>query len=282
MTDTPVTAEQVAAAGITLAPGQNPDGSVAATPAAVAAPAERPAGLPAKFNTWEDMAKSYAALEAKLGTPKPALVNPATGQPAVTEPTPEVAPEVTVDAGQVAAQAAGIDMDAYTAKYAAQGGKLTDADYTELAAKGLSKSTVDTYIAGQAALTSQRADSLYQTLGDTVETGKARFNELAAWLGSPEGAAAVPAAHIDAANKALAGTDVAAASVVLQGLLAKFQAAEGASPNLLASTNTPGVGAQDIYASFTEQVAAQSDPRYATDEAFRKAVHAKIARSTGY
>lgn len=286
------TAEQIAAAGITLAPGQNLDGTIPVvaattapgTPAVVATdPAARPAGLPEKFSTWEDMAKSYAALEAKLGTPKPALVDPATGKPAVAESAAVVeTPEVVLEAGKAAAAAADIDMDAYTDKYTAQGGKLTDADYTELAAKGLSKSVVDTYIAGQAALTTQRAETLYKTLGDTVETGKAQFNALASWLASPEGAAVVPAAHIEAANKALAGTDVAAASVVLQGLLAKFGAAEGTSPTLLTSTNTPSAGPSDQYATFTEQVAAQSDPRYATDEAYRTAVMAKIVRSTSY
>jgi hypothetical protein len=37
------------------------------TPSSVAEPSARPEGLPEKFNTWEDMAKSYGELSTKIG-----------------------------------------------------------------------------------------------------------------------------------------------------------------------------------------------------------------------
>lgn len=43
-----------------------------ATPAGDKPAGERPAGLPEKFNSWEELAKSYGELEKKLGEPKPA------------------------------------------------------------------------------------------------------------------------------------------------------------------------------------------------------------------
>lgn len=287
----------ITATTVALAPGQNADGTFSETPntsnvaAAVAAggaPGSVPDFVPEKFRSAADpmkaMAEAYAALEAKLGASKAPtstpLNDPATGKPAVAPaetPSVEQAPAADPAADAAKAAEAGVDLDAYTQKFNDQGGKLTPEDYAALASKGLNQATVDNYIAGQVALGAQRTAALYDSIG-----GQDKFTELATWLASEEGAAQVTSAQIDAANKALAGTDVAVASVVLQGLMAKMQGAVGVQPTLLKSTNQPGTGPSDSYASFSEQVAAQSDPRYATDPAYREAVIAKINRSNGY
>ena len=61
----------------------------------------KPEGLPEKFNSVEDLAKSYAELEKKLGEPKPQET---------PEPKQEEAKSDDLEIAQKAADAAGLNM----------------------------------------------------------------------------------------------------------------------------------------------------------------------------
>jgi hypothetical protein len=89
--------------------------------------ADRPAWLPEKFATAEDFAKSYAALEAKLGGGDKAPTADTT-KPATTEIP-------TADAARDQVTQAGLDFDAINAEFA-KDGKLSDATYDRLAKAG--------------------------------------------------------------------------------------------------------------------------------------------------
>ncbi|WP_026868792.1 capsid assembly protein [Inquilinus limosus] len=273
MTDTAaITAEQVAAAGIQLAPGQNPDGSFkAAPPENQQAPAaERPAGLPEKFKTVDDLIKAYAELEKKQGAqPAPKADDGVTPQVAQKEQSQEPAEEA-IKAQEKAAQDAGVDMAHYEAKFREQGGKFTEADYAELKAKGLSQETVDAYIEGRKAVATARAQEILNHIG-----GEEAFNALNAWATSEE--SGVTDAEIEAVNKALQAGG-AQAKLALDALKARMTAAEGSNPKLLGGKQ-PTTAAGDVFNSLQEQVVAQSDPRYATDPAYQAQVIAKIERS---
>ena len=81
---------------------------------------ERPEGLPEKFNSVEDMAKSYQELESKLGQPK---AEESTAEPKADENNLEIAEKAT--------QAAGLDMGALNAEYA-ENGELAQESYDAL------------------------------------------------------------------------------------------------------------------------------------------------------
>ncbi len=109
----------------------------------------RPDWLPAKLATAEDMAASYAALEAKQGGAKP--------EETPAEPTAETPAEPTVTSLEVptppaeataAVEKAGLDMNELNTEFATAG-NLSEASYAKLAAVGFDKAAVDNYVAGQ-------------------------------------------------------------------------------------------------------------------------------------
>jgi hypothetical protein len=259
--------------------------------------ATKPEGIPDKF--WDaekgevrvaDLAKAHAELERKQGQPakpveqpKPApsiyaqkalLADKGIAVEEIEKLTPEQvkakfdelsAP--VADPAKAAAEAKGVDFTKLSDEYA-QGGKLSDATYADLAAKGFDKSVVDSYIAGQVALAAQ-----YDQKGITAAGGEKQFAAMQAWA-----AANVPANELAAYNEAVASMDEGRMTLAVAGMRSRYEAANGTKPNLINGGNTPASG-DAPFQSIAEQKAAQSDPRYKTDPAYRAQVYARIAAS---
>ena len=86
-------------------------------------------------------------------------------------------------------------------------------------------------------------------------------------------------AEVKAFDAAMKGVDDAAISLAVRGLKADYQGANPTDPNLLTGdAGNVGTGGTS-YASKAEMTAAMSDPRYATDPAYRKEVERAIERS---
>lgn len=231
---------------------------------------QRPAWLPEKFESGEALAKSYAELEkafhAKGGT-KPAEP-PAT--PPATPPAPVAGiPTITPEAPkEPAAAPAGIDMAAIGAEFTTNGG-LSPETYEALAAKGMDKATVDTFIAGQQAIATRlRADIA------SVAGGEEQLNAVLAWANqnlSPEAVAAY--------NAAAATKDVGLVKLALTGIVSQFNAANPKEPTFVkGGSNAPPTADGALpWSSNAEMIAAINDPRYAKDPAYRKMVEARHA-----
>ena len=80
----------------------------------------KPEGLPEKFNSVEDLAKSYAELEAKLGTNKE--------QPVKEETPVQETQKGELDIAENVVENAGLDMNSLADEYA-ENGKLNDESY---------------------------------------------------------------------------------------------------------------------------------------------------------
>lgn len=238
---------------------------VDSTPAVPATPADpnRPAWLPEKFKTAEDMAKSYKELETKLGTPKveaPSAepAKPAAGVPQVTTP----------DAAAKTVQDAGLDMAALSTEYN-KDGALSQTTYDALAAKGIPKATVDLYIEGQKARVEQYTNTLAEGVG-----GRDKLNTLLLWAGT-----AVDAKEIESINTTLTSGNEALSKTVLAGLQARYVAAVGQDPTLVTGAEgVRGTGPQ-AFKSSAEVVAAMRDARYKTDPAYRAEVAKRLETS---
>lgn len=211
--------------------------------------AERPAGLPEKFASWEDMAKAYSELEKKQGQ---------------TTTTPEV-PANAQDA-QAQVEALGLDFNAFSAEYAANG-ELSQATYDALAKAGVPKEIVDAYVAGQEAQAAQMIESVQSEFG-----GPEAYGQMVNWA-----AANMSKAEVTAFNKVMDGGDLGSIKLAISGLQARFKSAVGDEPNLLNGGN--GNTDVDAFRSTAEITSAMSDPRYAKDPAYRAEVQAKIGRS---
>lgn len=211
---------------------------------------DRPDWLPEKFSSPEEMAKSYASLEAKMS-----------GQSEVTEeaPTTEDAVEALSDVG--------LDFDALSNEYYAEGG-LSDEAYETLAKAGIPESIVNQYISA----TEQAQDASRNEVMNSVG-GEEEYNSMLEWASDN-----LSDAEIDSFNKAVSSQDYDTINLAVKGLSAMRGNSTGMEPkrNLSGAVGSDAGGA---YNSVAEMMTDMNDPRYAKDPAFRSKVEGKLSRS---
>ena len=220
-------------------------------------PADRPEGLPEKFNSVEDLAKSYAELESKLGAKAP--------EPQESTETPNENSN-QLEIAEQATEAAGLDLQKLSDEYAANG-TLKDSDYEALEKAGIARNYVDSFIAGQQALVTQQRAAVFNLVG-----GEEVYTSMTNWAASN-----LDAAQKDAYNNAMNSGNNETINLAVMGLKAQYENAVGTSPNLVqgkaASTAEQG------YESWAQVTEAMKDSRYQTDDAYRQSVQRKIDNS---
>ena len=218
---------------------------------------QRPEGLPEKFSSVEDLAKSYQELESKLG-------GSSEEESTSTEETTTESAESNQEAVE---NVIGVDaFDKYSTEYADNEGKLTDDSYKELQEKyNFSRELVDSFIKGQEALTSIDLDDVYSTVG-----GEQQYKGLMGWA-----AENLPEAEVEAYNNTVQNADISTIKMTLQGLNARYQQT-GSSPNLITGTGKVSAGG---YESKAQMISDMSKPEYKTDGAFRDMVERKLANT---
>jgi hypothetical protein len=235
------------------------DGTTPAAEPVVEDP-ERPAWLPAKFKTAEDMAKAYGELSTKLGEAPPEV------PPADAAVVPPVA-DATVD--QAAADLAGKGLElADFSKEFAETGALSEESYSKLKAAGYPEDLVNSYIEGQKARQDLFATSVKASVG-----GDANFTSMVEWA-----AASLTQGELNAYNSAINSGDQENAKLAVLGLYQKFTDARPAEPRLIPGGPSQGASA-DVYESIAQMQVDMRDPRYKADPAFRAKVSAKLGRS---
>lgn len=215
---------------------------------------ERPAWLPEKFATPEDMAKSYTELETKLGAPK----TPDTPDPVVEPKSPTDTPTALVDAG--------FDLKALGTEFTENGGKLTDATMEKLAAKGIDKAAVETYATAAKAAAQGIVAEFAKAAG-----GEAQLEAVNKWAASN-----LPADEIEAYNSILDQGNKLSSKMAFDGLLSRYTAANGTEPTLVGGGSAPVASGALPFASQGQLVAAMSNPKYATDAAYRDEVAKRL------
>jgi hypothetical protein len=214
----------------------------------------KPEGLPDKFKTVEEMAKSYSELEAKLGTNKEAEVK-------VDAPKTE-----DLEIADKAVAEAGLDMNTLTEEYS-KDGKLADTSYEALQKAGIPKEYVDQFIQGQKAMSDNQSADIKSVVG-----GAEAYTEMSNWA-----AENMNDAEKTAYNTAVNSKDLETAKLAVVGLKAKFEAVNGSEPKLVeGKISTGGV---DGYASWAQVTEAMKDPRYSKDTAYQNEVKNKLSKS---
>jgi hypothetical protein len=218
---------------------------------------DRPGWLPEKFKTPEDLAKAYGELEKKQSQGgKKDEVTPAKDEIKIPE---------TVEAEEAAAEA-GFDLDTLAQEYTENKGSLKDETYEKLEKAGFKRDQVDRYIKGQEALAQNLRNGLYDEAG-----GKEEFEAAMKWAatGLSKDEQIVYNAMVDSGN-------IEGAKLAMRGLMAKYATAEGSEPNLVSGEGAPATAGAQSFRSNTEITQAMSDPRYKTDEAYRKEVAQRL------
>ncbi len=251
----------------TITPGIEGDGDVAhvtdpavvaeaaaAATAAAAAAEARPAWLPEKFKTAEDMAASYAELEKKQS--KPAGTSTTVDNDLLidtTEPKPDAVK--------------GIDIAALEKEYNDNDG-LTDATYETLKKSGLSRDDADSIIEGRLAQGMKIRDDMATIVG-----GEEQLQQTLVWA-----KANADKSELEAYNAAVTSKDTGRIKLALRGLHAGFAAEHGITPQLV---DGEGAGRKTAigFESVDDMTTAMADPRYKASPTYRAEIAARIAAS---
>ena len=217
----------------------------------------KPEGLPEKFNSVEDLAKSYSELEKKLGDNKEA---PKEEAPKTETKTSDL------EIAEKAVESAGVNMDNLATEYNEKG-ELDTKSYEALEKAGIPKDYVNQFIEGQKAIADQQATSIKDMVG-----GADAYTEMSNWA-----AENMSEQEKTAYNTAVNSKDIETAKLAVVGLKAKFESANGNEPSLVEGKGT--ITGQDGYKSWAEVTAAMGDDRYSKDPAYQAMVQEKLAKS---
>ncbi len=150
----------------------------------------------------------------------------------------------------------------------AETGKLADESYTKLEAAGFPKDLVDQFVQGQKAVAEHARSVVFETIG-----GEKNFTAMSEWA-----AENASAADLAAYNKAVSSGDAATTKMAVEALYGRYTEAAGSAPKLLNAGETNPTGGS-TFRSWHEVQTAMGDPRYGPDDAFTRALIAKLDRS---
>ena len=224
----------------------------------------KPEGLPEKFNSVDELVKSYSELEKKLGEqsqPTEQSVDPVSKAEEKQEQ-----PKSDLDIATKAVDSAGLNMDSLAEEYA-KDGKLADGSYKSLEKAGIPKEYVDRFIAGQQAIADQQSASVKNMVG-----GAEAYDSMSEWASNN-----LSETEKQAYNTAVNSKDLEAVKLAVVGLKARYAQSTGSEPKLVEGKASPS--GEQGFASWAQVTQAMSDPRYAKDPAYQAEVKNKLANS---
>ena len=217
----------------------------------------KPEGLPEKFNSVEDLAKSYAELEKKLGEPKPQET---------PQPKQEEAKSDDLEIANKAAESAGLNMQDLQSEFDSSG-ELKAESYQALEKAGIPKEYVDQFIAGQLAMRDNLVNDVKGVAG-----GDEAYAEMMQWASDN-----LSETEKSAYNNAVNSNDIESIKLAVNGLKARYETANGIEPTLAKGKASPST--EGGYRSWAEVTEAMADPRYQKDIAYQDDVKRKIQNS---
>ena len=224
----------------------------------------KPEGLPEKFNSVDELVKSYSELEKKLGEqsqPTEQSVDPVSKAEEKQEQ-----PKSDLDIATKAVDSAGLNMETLSEEFA-KDGKLADGSYQSLEKAGIPKEYVDRFIAGQQAIADQQSATVKNLVGGTES-----YDNMSEWASQN-----LTETEKQAYNTAVNSKDLEAVKLAVVGLKARYAQSTGSEPTLVEGKASPS--AEQGFASWAQVTQAMSDPRYAKDPAYQAEVKNKLANS---
>ena len=157
-------------------------------------------------------------------------------------------------------------------------GEITDEMYKTLEDTGLSRASIDSYLAGRAAesgykteeakdLTDSEVNKIQESVG-----GPDQYRKMILWASEN-----LESNTLQTFNAMIANGNADAVQLAVNGLKAEYEAQEGYEGKML--TGKPAKASSDVFRSQAEVVKAMSDLRYERDPAYRQDVYDKLERS---
>ena len=242
--------------------------------------------LAGKFKNAEDLENAYLELQKKLGSDE------ATEEETETE-TATVDSDAYNDDGTVNYESVNtqygdklgalfqennVDPWEISKHFHETQGEITDDMYSTLEKTGLSRSSIDSYLAGRAAesgynapeqpdLTDAEVTKIHTSVG-----GEQQYSRLIDWASEN-----LEQKTLDAFNSMINNGNADAVQIAVDGLKAQYENAEGYEGKML--TGKPAKASSDVFRSQAEVVQAMSDQRYDRDPAYRQDLYDKLERS---
>jgi len=206
-----------------------------------------------KFNSQEDLIKSYQELEKKLSTttatPKTENKNPLQAQAKTEQPS------VISSVFQTAEQEFN------------ETGQLSDTTLSSLEKSGLPKQYVDNYLKGLEALGEQFQNKAY-----SITNGEEQYKAMTDWVSNN-----LTEDEIDAFNRGVASDD-ATALFTIRGMNARYSV-ESKEPKISLGQSSSSNSTGERYESVSQLKEDMKNPLYQKDPAFRQKVELKLSRS---
>tara|TARA_B100000945_G_scaffold321118_1_gene333955 strand:- start:14 stop:871 length:858 start_codon:yes stop_codon:yes gene_type:complete len=243
--------------------------------------------LAGKFKNAEDLENAYLELQKKLGSDE-------------SQPDEKEKPETTITEDNTYNEDGTVNYESVNEQYGDKlgalfqennvdpweiskhfhetKGEITDEMYKTLEDTGLSRASIDSYLAGRAAesgyTTSQQADltDAEVTKIQTSVGGEAQYNKMIGWASEN-----LEPTTLEAFNSMIGNGDFNTVQLAVNGLKAQYENAEGYEGKML--TGKPAKSSGDVFRSQSEVVQAMSDLRYDRDPAYRQDVFDKLERS---
>ena len=225
----------------------------------------RPEWLPEKFSSAEELAQAYSSLEQQFHSSSEERQQQEEQQRFQNEDVPAIQGTSPSQVHQILDER-GLDFSAFQDEYNSTG-TLSKEALDTLSAEGISEEVVSTWISGQEALRDQNIDTVFSSVG-----GEQNYNNMLEWANDN-----LQPWEVEAFNNQIESLD-ANTQLAVTGLYARYQNSEGIPPALLS-----GEVGQDIaprYESLAQLTSAMSDPKYASDPAYRAKVVQRLSNST--
>jgi len=250
--------------------------------------------LAGKFQNAEELENAYIELQKKLGSQDSKETDTETKAETDTDTDTEVTTtegyneDGTVDYESVNTQYGdklgeifkekNVDPWAISKHFHETKGEITDEMYKTLEDTGLSRASIDSYLAGRAAESGYNAkqpvdltDAEVTKIQDSVG-GADQYTKMITWANEN-----MEESTLNTFNTMVGNGNADAVQLAVNGLKAQYDNAEGYEGKML--TGKPAKASGDTFRSQSEVVKAMSDLRYERDPAYRQDVYDKLERS---
>ena len=250
--------------------------------------------LAGKFQNAEELENAYIELQKKLGSQDSKETDTETKAETDTDTDTEVTTtegyneDGTVDYESVNTQYGdklgeifkekNVDPWAISKHFHETKGEITDEMYKTLEDTGLSRASIDSYLAGRAAESGYNAkqpvdltDAEVTKIQDSVG-GADQYTKMITWANEN-----MEPSTLQTFNTMVGNGNADAVQLAVNGLKAQYDNAEGYEGKML--TGKPAKASGDTFRSQSEVVKAMSDLRYERDPAYRQDVYDKLERS---
>ena len=225
---------------------------------------QRPDWLPDKFNSVEDLARAYTQLEQQFHNSNEETQLTTEQERFQNEEVPEIL-ETSPSQVHKLLDDRGLAFEVFQQEYN-ETGTLSKEALSALEEQGISEQVVATWIQGQEAVAEQTIQEIHNNVG-----GEDNYNLMMEWATGN-----LQPWEIDSFNSQIENLD-ANSHLAILGMYARYQNSEGIPPTLMSGDASDGISPR--YESLAELTSAMSDPKYASDPAYRARVAQRLTHS---